>query len=113
MQQDLQYYRSKTTKIRGQTFNDKLNTVINRCHKVYKDCETAFIENRDLTIYRQEFGREHKICYDLISAAQTKEETLAIIDILHAVREESNSGGQREALGFIITELEVAIETSP
>jgi hypothetical protein len=49
----------------------------------------------------------------LIGAAKTKEETLAIIDILHTVREESDSSGQREALGFIITELEVAIETSP
>jgi hypothetical protein len=113
METDLEFYRSKTTKVRGQTFSDKLNTVIDRCHKVYKDCDAAFVDGRDLTTYRQEFGREHKICYDLIGAAKTKEETLAIIDILCTVREESNSGGQREALGFIITELEVAIQTSP
>ncbi len=113
MSKDLQFYRSKTTRIRGQTFSEKLNTVIERCYNVYKDCKSAFNEKRDLSVYRQEFGKEHKICYDLIGAAKTKEETLAIIDILHTVREESDSSGQREALGFIITELEVAIETSP
>jgi hypothetical protein len=111
--QDLQFYRQKTTKIRGLTFSDKLNTVINRCHKVYKDCKSAFDDGRDVSVYRQEFGREHKICYDLIGAARTKEDALAIIDILYAVREESDIPGQREALGFIITELEVAVETSP
>jgi len=68
MKQNLQFYRSKTTKIRGQTFNEKLNTIVERCKKVYNDCETAFNEGRDLTIYRQEFGKEHKICFDLIDA---------------------------------------------
>ena len=113
MKQNLQFYRSKTTKVRGLTFSEKLNTVVNRCKKVYEDCKSAFDEKRDLTVYRQEFGKEHKICYDLIDAAKTKNEALAIVDILYAVREESISPGQREALGFIITELEVAIETSP
>jgi hypothetical protein len=64
-------------------------------------------------MYRQDFGKEHEICYDLIGAVRTKEEALAIVDILYTVRKESNSSGQREALGYIITELEVAIETSP
>jgi hypothetical protein len=112
MKQNLQFYRSKTTKIRGQTFNEKLNTIVERCKKVYNDCETAFNEGRDLTIYRQEFGKEHKICFDLIDAVKTKEEALAIIDILYTVRGESNSAGQREALAHIITELEVAVDTS-
>jgi hypothetical protein len=113
MKQNLQFYRSKTTKVRGQTFTEKLNTIVNRCKKVYEDCKSALDEKRDLTIYRQEFGKEHKICYDLIDAAKTKNEALAIVDILYTVREESTSAGQREALGYIITELEVAIETSP
>ena len=112
MSQDLQFYRSKTTRIRGETFQDKLKTIIDRCLKVHKDCNAAFNEGRDLTQYRQDFGKEHQICYDLISAVLIKEEALAIVDILRSVRSESDSIGQREALGYIITEIEVAIETS-
>ena len=112
MSLDLQFYRLKTTRVRGETFRDKLQTITNRCLKVHKDCQTAFDEGRDLTQYRQDFGKEHHICYDLIDTVETKEEALAIVDILAAVRGESDSIGQREALGYIITELEVAIETS-
>jgi len=112
MSLDLQFYRSKTTRIRGETFQDKLKTIIDRCLKVHKDCKSAFNEGRDLTQYRQDFGKEHQICYDLIDAAETKEEALAIVDILRVVGDESDSTGQREALGYIITEIEIAIETS-
>jgi hypothetical protein len=112
MASNLQFYRSKTKRIRGVTFQDKLKTIVDRCLKVHNDCASAFSEGRDLTQYRQDFGKEHQICYDFISAAVTKEEAMAIIDILYVVRNESTSIGQREALGYIITELEVAIETS-
>ena len=112
MSPDLQFYRSKTTRIRGETFQDKLKTIVDRCLKIHNDCNAAFNEGRDLTQYRQDFGKEHHICYDLINAAETKEEALAIVDILRVVRKESDSTGQREALGYIITEIEVAIESS-
>ena len=112
MVSNLQFYRSKTRRLRGETLQDKLKTIVDRCLKVHNDCTSAFNEGRDLTQYRQDFGKEHQICHDLVAAAITKEEAMAIIDILYVVRDESTSIGQREALGYIITELEVAIETS-
>ena len=89
-----------------------MKTVADRCLKVYKDCASAYEDGRDQTQYRQDFGKEHQICYDLINAVITKEDALAIIDILYTVRSESKISGQREALGYVITELEVAVETS-
>ena len=100
-----QFYRDQTKKIRGLTFKDKIGTVANRCQKVYK-------EGRDLTVYRQDFGEEHRICYDLVSSIETTEDVEVIIDILATILNESESTGQTEALRYIITELQVAVETS-
>ena len=107
-----QFYRDQTKKIRGLTFKDKIGTVANRCQKVYKDCTAAYEEGRDLTAYRQDFGEEHRICYDLVKSIETNEDVEVIIDILTAILDESKSTGQTEALRYIITELQVAVETS-
>jgi len=107
-----QFYRDQTKKIRGLTFKDKIGTVANRCQKVYKDCTAAYDEGRDLTVYRQDFGEEHRICYDLVSSIETTEDVEVIIDILATILNESESTGQTEALRYIITELQVAVETS-
>ena len=107
-----QFYRNQTKKIRGLTFKDKIQTVADRCDKVQKDCLNAFEEGRDLTQYRQDFGNEHRICYDLVSSIETHEDVEVIIDILATILKESQSTGQIEALRYIITELQVAVETS-
>ena len=107
-----QFYRDQTKKIRGLTFKDKIETVINRCQKVFKDCTVAYEEGRDLTVYRQDFGEEHRICHDLIKSIETTEDVEVIIDILATILDESESTGQTEALRYIITELQVAVETS-
>ena len=107
-----QFYRNQTKKIRGLTFEDKIGTVANRCQKVYKDCAAAYEEGRDLTAYRQDFGEEHRICYDLVSSIKTVEDVEVIIDILATILKESQSTGQTEALRYIVTELQVAVETS-
>ena len=107
-----QFFRDQTKSIRGADFEDKIQTVANRCKKVYKDCISAFEEGRDLTLYRQDFGDEHRICYDLISSIRNPEDVEVIIDILATVLSESESVGQKEALRYIITELQVAVETS-
>jgi len=106
-----QFYRNQTKNIRGITFRDKIQTISNRCQKVYKDCATAYEEGRDLTAYRQDFGEEHRICYDLIKSIETIEDVEVIIDILASILKESKSTGQIEALCYIITELQVAVET--
>jgi|TARA_B100000287_G_C20658336_1_gene789285 hypothetical protein len=107
-----QFFRDQTKKIRGNNFKEKIDTVANRCKKVYKDCYAAIDEGRDTTLYRQDFGNEHRVCYDLISSIRTPEDVEVIIDILATVLEESKSVGQKEALRYIITELQVATETS-
>ena len=107
-----QFYRDQTKKIRGITFKDKIGTVANRCQKVYKDCIAAYEEGRDLTVYRQDFGEEHRICHDLVSSIKTTEDVEVIVDILESILEESQSTGQTEALRYIVTELQVAVETS-
>ena len=107
-----QFYRDQTKKIRGFSFKDKIGTVANRCQKVYKDCTADYEEGRDLTAYRQDFGEEHRICYDLVKSIETTEDVEVIIDILATILDESESIGQTEALRYIITELQVAVETS-
>ena len=107
-----QFFRDQTKKIRGNNFKEKIETVANRCRKVYKDCSSAYEDGSDITLYRQDFGNEHRICHDLISSIKTPEDVEVIIDILATVLEESKSVGQKEALRYIITELQVATETS-
>ena len=107
-----QFYRDQTKRIRGLTFKDKIETVANRCQKVYKDCIAAYEDGRDLTTYRQDFGEEHRICHDLVSSIETTEDVEVIIDILATILKESESTGQSEALRYKITELQVAVETS-
>ena len=82
-----QFYRDQTRKIRGPTFEDKIETVANRCQKVFKDCTAAYKEGRDRSTYRQDFGEEHRICYDLIKSIKTTEDVEVIIDILATILE--------------------------
>ncbi len=107
-----QFYRDQTKNIRGLTFQDKIKTVASRCHKVAKDCETAIAEGRDSTNYRKEFGSEHKICFDLIDTIRTIDEAKFVLEIMYRQLEKCDNNGKREALRYLITEVEVAIETS-
>ena len=107
-----QFYRDQTKNIRGLTFQDKIKTVASRCHKVAKDCEPAISEGRDNTSYRKEFGLEHKICFDLIDTIKTIDEANFVLEIMYRQLEKCDNNGKREALRYLITEVEVAIETS-
>jgi len=107
-----QFYRDQTRNIRGLTFQDKIKTVACRCRKVARDCETAIAEDRDNTVYRREFGAEHKICFDLIDSIRTIGEAKFVLEILHKQLENCDNTGKREALRYLITEIEVAIESS-
>ena len=107
-----QFYRDQTKNIRGLTFQDKIKTVAVRCHKVARDCETAIAEGRDNTVYRHEFGAEHKICFVLIDSIKTIDEAKFVLEILHKQLENCDNTGKREALRYLITEIEVAIESS-
>ena len=107
---NLEFYRNKVGRIRGQTFKEKITTIANRCNKVANDCEAALDEKRDTTEYRKDFGAEHKICYDLIDSIENKNDANFILDILYKEYDNAQSTGKKEALAYLITGIEAVIK---
>ena len=107
----LDFYRSKTGRIRGITLEEKLQFLTDRYNKVVGDCAMAYEEGRDKSTFRIEFGQAHDyFCGKLKLIGSDKVEIKSILQEFSDLYENCDSPGWRDAYGYVIAELEKALE---
>ncbi len=105
---DLAFYQSRT-KVKGQDISARFKELIQRWTKVHEDCNASDDKSR----YRQAFGQMHLHVLELVSlTAATLEEPRRILETIKGILMDLGflGLGEREAAGFILTEINLALE---
>ena len=105
---DFEYFRGKPGRIRGLTVEERLQFIADRWQKVANDCNQAREEGRDMTAYRINYGSQHADCLQFMNDHGPEK----LLERMNQKYYSSLLPGQRDAIGYVVAELEKALAIS-